>query len=54
MTPVEALKLALDKEKEAIEMYGKFSIENSEIKDVKMGCYRSHTHINQRGGDRCG
>jgi len=34
MTPVEALKLALAKEKEAIEMYGKFSIEHPAIKDL--------------------
>ena len=34
MIPVEALKLALGKEKEAIEMYGKFSIEHPAIKDL--------------------
>ena len=34
MTPVEALEIALSKEKEAIEMYGKLSIEHSVIKDL--------------------
>ncbi len=34
MTSVEALEIALSKEKEAIEMYGKFSIEHSAIKDL--------------------
>ena len=34
MTPVEALEIALSKEKEAIELYGKLSIEHSAIKDL--------------------
>ncbi len=34
MTPVEALELALSKEIEAIEMYGKFSIKHTAIRDL--------------------
>ena len=34
MTSVEALELALSKEKEAIEIYGKLSIEHSAIRDL--------------------
>jgi len=34
MTHVEALEIALSKEKEAIEMYSKLSIEHSAIKDL--------------------
>ncbi|MFH1578438.1 MAG: hypothetical protein ABIC18_05145 [Candidatus Omnitrophota bacterium] len=34
MTPVEALEIALAKEKAAIVLYGKLAIEHSEIKDL--------------------
>ncbi len=34
MIPVEALELALSKEKEAIEIYGKLSVEHPAIKDL--------------------
>lgn len=34
MTPVEALKIALGKEKDAVELYKKFSIEHPEIREL--------------------
>jgi rubrerythrin len=34
MGPVEALNLALSKEKESIELYSKFSIEHPAVKDT--------------------
>jgi rubrerythrin len=34
MTPVEALELALDKEKQAIAMYEQLSVKHTEIRDL--------------------